>query len=65
LLQGVNVGIVFVGTIIEQGLTGRALLDIVDVIATATVDVPHAVREQLARWALTEFLTDQPNAVAG
>jgi hypothetical protein len=56
---------VFVSTIIEQGLTGRALLDIVDVIATATVDVPHAVREQSARWTLTEFLTDQPNAVAG
>jgi hypothetical protein len=54
----------FVGTIIEQCLAGRAVLDLVDVISTITVDVPHAVAGQPAQWTLTEFQTDEPDVVA-
>jgi hypothetical protein len=55
---------VFFGTIIEQSLTTRSVLDLVDIISTLTVDVPHAVAGQPAQWTLTEFQTDQPDVVA-
>jgi hypothetical protein len=55
---------VYVGTIVEQSLTTRTVLDLVDIINTVTVDVPHAVDGQPARWTLTEFRTDQPDIVA-
>jgi hypothetical protein len=55
---------VYVGTIIEQSLITRTVLDHVHIINTLTVDVPHAVDGQPAQWPFTEFRTDQPDIVA-